>query len=101
MRGDSAAARRTLLELAAGISRGEHALHADEMELAAGLLCSVGELDAAFSLYSRIVYVNPAHDQAMLAMAEIAESRGRPEEAARIRERLRRVAARQAGKDRA
>ena len=101
VRGDSGAARRTLLELAAGISRGEHALHADEMELAAGLLCSVGELEAAFSLYSRIVYVNPAHDQAMLAMAEIAESRGRPEEAARIRERLRRVAARQAGKDRA
>jgi tetratricopeptide (TPR) repeat protein len=82
------------------ISRGDHALHADEMELAAGLLCSIGELDAAFALYARIVFVNPAHDRALLAMAELADSRGRADEAARYRERLRRLTARQSGSDR-
>ena len=100
-RGDTASARRELLRLGDSISRGHHALHADDMELAAGMLCSVGELDAAFALYSRIVFVNPAHDRALLAMAELAETRGRADEAARLRERLRRLATRQAESDRA
>lgn len=100
-RGDTASARHGLLRMRDAISRGQHAPHADEMELAAGLLCSIGELDAAFALYSRIVFVNPAHDRALLAMAELAESRGRPDEAARYRERLRRLSARQSGSDRA
>ncbi len=99
-RGDTAAAREGLLRLGDSISRGDHALHADEMELAAGLLCSIGELDAAFALYARIVFVNPAHDRALLAMAELADSRGRADEAARYRERLRRLTARQSGSDR-
>ena len=98
-RGDTASARHGLLRLHDAISRGHHAPHADEIELAAGLLCSIGELDAAFALYARIVFVNPAHDRALLAMAELAESLGRPEEAARYRERLRRVTARQDVKD--
>ncbi len=100
-RGDTAAARSMLLSLTSAISRGAMPLHADEVELAAGLLCSIGELDAAFALYSRIVFVNPAHDRALLAMAELAESRGRPEEATRYRERLRRLSARQSGTGRA
>ena len=99
-RGDTSAAREGLLRLGGAISRGEHALHADEMELAAGLLCSIGELDAAFALYARIVFVNPAHDRALLAMAELADSRGRADEAVRYRERLRRLAARQSASDR-
>ncbi len=98
-RGDTASARHGLLRMRDAISRGQHAPHADEMELAAGLLCSIGELDAAFALYSRIVFVNPAHDRALLAMAELAESRGRPEEAARYRERLRRMSARRSESD--
>lgn len=98
-RGDSASARSALLALANSISRSESPCRADEIELAAGLLCSIGELDAAFALYSRIVFVNPAHDRALLAMAELAESLGRPDEAARYRERLRRVTARQDVKD--
>ena len=100
-RGDIASAREGLLGLAHAISKGEDASRADEIELAAGLLSSVGELDAAFDLYSRIAYVNPAHDRALLAMAELAESRGRTDEAERLRERLRRLAARQAGEGRA
>lgn len=100
-RGEQDAAGAALRRLAAGISGGDHALHADDMELVAGLLCSVGELDAAFDLYSRIAFVNPSHDRALLAMAELAESRGRPDEAARYRERLRRLSARQASEDRA
>lgn len=99
-RGDIAAAREGLLDLAHAISKGEEASRADETELAAGLLSSVGELDAAFDLYSRIAYVNPAHDRALLAMAELAESLGRTDEAERLRERLRRLAARQAGEGR-
>lgn len=99
-RGDTAAAREALLRLSDAISRGHHALHADEMELAAGLLCSIGELDAAFALYARIVFVNPTHDRALLAMAELADSRGRADEATRYRERLRRLNARQPGSDR-
>lgn len=97
--GDTEAARHGLLRMRDAISQGRHALHADEMELAAGLLCSIGERDAAFALYSRIVFLNPAHDKALLAMAELAESSGRPHEAARYRERLRRMAARQSGED--
>lgn len=98
-RGDTASARLGLLRVHDAISQGRHALHADEIELAAGLLCSIGERDAAFALYSRIVFLNPAHDRALLAMAELAESSGRPDEAARYRERLRRMAARQSGED--
>ena len=90
-------ARRALLTLHAAISGGELTQDADELELAAGLLCTVGELDAAFTVYSRIAFVNPAHERALLAMAEIAETCGRSEEASRYRERLRRVAARQDG----
>jgi chemotaxis protein methyltransferase WspC len=96
-RRDEPGARRALLQVHAAISAGDHGQHADEVELAAGLLYSVGELDAAFSLYSRIAFVNPAHERALLAMAEISESCGRPDEASRYRERLRRVAARQDG----
>ncbi|MBU3728215.1 MAG: hypothetical protein FGM37_03065 [Phycisphaerales bacterium] len=100
-RGDADAARSALRALAHAIARGEEAPHADETELAAGLLLSLGERDEAFALYSRIVYVNPAHDRALLAMAELSESRGRPDEAARYRERLRRLATRHAAEDRA
>lgn len=99
-RGDADAARSALHALAHAISRGEQAPHADEMELAAGLLCSVGDRDGAFALYSRIVFMNPAHDRALLAMAELSESRNRPDEAERYRERLRRLAARHAAEDR-
>jgi len=99
-RHDRLDARRALLALHAAISRGDQGQCADELELAAGLLYSVGELDAAFSLYSRIAFVNPAHERALLAMAELSESRGRPDEASRYRERLRRVAARQDGEAR-
>jgi chemotaxis protein methyltransferase WspC len=98
-RGDTASARSALLALAKSISASEQPAHADETELAAGLLSSIGELDAAFALYSRIVFVNPDHDRALLAMAELAECRGRPQEATRYRERLRRMATRQDGKD--
>lgn len=100
MRGDAGTARVELLNVGSSISRGDDALHADDMELAAGLLCSVGELDAAFDLYSRIAFVNPSHDRALLAMAELAESCGRTDEATRLRERLRRLAARQSAEDR-
>ena len=99
--GDREGARSSLLRICDAISRGGSALHADDMEHAAGLLCSIGELDAAFGLYSRIAFVNPASDRALLAMAEIAESLGRADEAARLRDRLRRLAARQAAEDRA
>jgi Tfp pilus assembly protein PilF len=88
------------LQLHAAISGGDQGQHADEVELAAGLLYSVGELEAAFSLYSRIAFVNPAHERALLAMSEIADSCGRRDEASRYRERMRRVAARQDGEAR-
>jgi chemotaxis protein methyltransferase WspC len=96
-RGDQPGARRALLTLHVAISGGEQVQDADELELAAGLLCTVGELDAAFTVYSRIAFVNPAHERALLAMAEIAETCGRPADASRYRERLRRMAARQDG----
>jgi len=99
-RDDQPAARRALLQLHAAISGGDQGQHADEVELAAGLLYSVGELEAAFSLYSRIAFVNPAHERALLAMSEIADSCGRRDEASRYRERMRRVAARQDGEAR-
>lgn len=95
-RGERHAARAVLLDACAAISRGDRSLGARELEVAAGLLCSIDELDAALDLYARIAFENPSHSLALLAMAEISESRGRTDEAARHRARLRRLTAREA-----
>jgi chemotaxis protein methyltransferase WspC len=93
--GDRDTARAALTQFTAMISRAPTAPCADDLEMAAGLLSSIGDLDSALALYSRIAFVQPTHDRALLAMAELAESLGRPDEATRHRARLRRLVTRQ------
>lgn len=64
---------------------------ADLLEVLAGVLCSQDLLEPARQAYERLVYLEPRHGPALLALAELSEATGRPDAARLYRQRLERL----------
>ncbi len=61
------------------------------LELLAGVHSAQGELVPAIQAYSRVVYLEPSHGPALLALAELSAALGRTEDASRYRARMKRL----------
>ena len=63
----------------------------DLLESLAGILSSQNELERAHQIYQRVVYLEPDHGPALLALAELSAALGRGAEADRYRARVKRL----------
>jgi Flp pilus assembly protein TadD len=61
------------------------------LELLAGIFCSKNELQRASQTYARVVYLEPHHGPALLALAELSDALGRSDEANRFRTKMKRL----------
>ncbi len=61
------------------------------LELLAGIFCSKNELQRASQTYARVVYLEPNHGPALLALAELSDALGRSDEADRYRAKMKRL----------
>ncbi|GDY06328.1 chemotaxis protein CheR [Phycisphaerae bacterium] len=61
------------------------------LELLAGIFCSKNELQLASQTYARVVYLEPHHGPALLALAELSDALGRSDEASRYRAKMKRL----------
>lgn len=61
------------------------------LESLAGVLSAQNDLAGAHQCYQRVVYLDPKHGPALLALAELSAALGHPEESARFRARLKRL----------
>ena len=61
------------------------------LELLAGIFCSKNELQRASQTYARVVYLEPHHGPALLALAELSDALGRSDEANRFRAKMKRL----------
>ncbi len=78
---------RTLTETAVTQSPGCVEL----LETLGGILSAQNELARAHQVYQRVVYLEPDHGPALLALAELSAALDRPEEAERFRARVKRL----------
>ena len=53
--------------------------------------CSKNELQRASQTYARVVYLEPHHGPALLALAELSDALGRSDEANRFRAKMKRL----------
>ena len=61
------------------------------LETLAGILCAENSLVRAHQTYLRVVYLDPRHGSALLALAELSAALGRLDEAERFHGRLKRL----------
>ncbi len=61
------------------------------LELLAGVYSAQNEIMRAVQTYGRVVYLQPDHGPALLALAELSEAIGRKDDATRYRARLKRL----------
>lgn len=61
------------------------------LELLAGIFCSKNELQRASQTYAQVVYLEPDHGPALLALAELSDALGRSDEANRYRAKMNRL----------
>lgn len=63
----------------------------EHLELLAGVFSAQNLLEKARQNYERVVYLDPDHGPALLALAELSDAMGRADAASRYRERLKRL----------
>ena len=63
----------------------------DLLELLAGIHAALDEFEESVRVYQRLVYLDPQHGPALLALSELSAALGRHEESARFRLRASRV----------
>lgn len=63
----------------------------DLLELLAGIHAALDEIEESVRIYQRLVYLDPQHGPALLALSELSAALGRHEESARFRLRASRV----------
>lgn len=61
------------------------------LELLAGIFSAQNELVRASQTYARLVYLEPNHGPALLALAELSDALGRTDDAVRYRARMKRL----------
>lgn len=61
------------------------------LESLAGVLSAQNDRAGAHQIYQRVVYLEPTHGPALLALAELSAALGHPEESQRFRARLKRL----------
>ncbi len=61
------------------------------LESLGGVLSAQNELARAHQIYQRVVYLDPVHGPALLALAELSSALGHAEESERFRSRLKRL----------